>query len=216
MRVKICGMTSIADVRACVDAGADALGFIFASSPRRLPLVDDLAKSLTDAVPPFVTCVGIFADDPPELIRAALARCRIDVLQFAGSEAPHFCGSFGKPTILVSRGRAYSAAELAAANARAVLVDGYAAGMAGGTGRTVDARTFARVREASGRISMILAGGLHAGNVASMIRAIGPDAVDVRTGVERDGHKDRQLVASFVRIARSASAREPYAAASSL
>src|SRR5690349_16541338 len=101
IRVKICGMTDAADVGACAAAGADALGFIFAQSARRLTI--EAARALTAGVPPFVTTVGVFAGDPAELVTAAIGACRLDVLQFSGGETADFCGSFGKPTIVVSR-----------------------------------------------------------------------------------------------------------------
>ena len=100
-RVKICGIRSTGDVAACVEAGADALGFILADGPRQVSI--EQAAALTQLVPPFVTCVAVFADSPRELIRAAIEACRIDVLQFAGNEPAAMRGSFGKPTIFVSR-----------------------------------------------------------------------------------------------------------------
>jgi phosphoribosylanthranilate isomerase len=204
IRVKCCGMTSLDDITACVAAGADALGFIFAESPRKLSLEDDDAASLTRAVPPFVTTVGVFANNTAESIREAIARCRIDVLQFSGDETPEFCGSFGKPTILVARGRTFTPEQRAAARAVGILVDAWSAREYGGTGRVVDASTFATFREENPGAYAILAGGLTPENVALLIRTSRPDAVDVRTGIERDGKKDADLARGFVREARAA------------
>lgn len=204
MRVKICGMATLDDVRACVDAGADALGFIFAKSPRRLSLDEGRAQQLTAAVPAFVTTVGVFANDPEELVRNAIANCRLDVLQFCGDESAQFCGSFGKPTILVARDRSFTSAQRATARAGAILVDSRSAREYGGTGRVVEALEFARVREENPGAYVILAGGLSPRNVTAMIRASHPDAVDARTGVERDGKKDPDLARAFVRGARAA------------
>ena len=202
IRVKICGMTSVGDVTTCVAAGADALGFIFANSPRRLSVIE--ARVLTDAAPSSVTTVGVFANDPADVVRVAIAQCRLDVLQFSGDESADYCGSFGKPTIVVSGRRCLSTAELIAARAIAILVDARSPGLYGGTGKTVDFETFARVRAEHPGARAILAGGLTPANVAQLVRASKPDAVDARTGVERDGRKDPTLVRAFVAAARQA------------
>jgi phosphoribosylanthranilate isomerase len=203
IRVKICGMADVEDVRVCAAAGADALGFIFAASPRRLTLENGSAQAVTAAAPPFVTCVGVFANDTPELIHAAIAQCRLDVLQFSGDESSEFCGSFGKPTILSVRSRSFSGRDLVNARAIALLVDASDPYRYGGTGRTADGAAFARARAEHPDAFLILAGGLAPANVASLARRSRPDAVDVRTGVERGGRKDPELVRSFVDAARS-------------
>ncbi|MBV8204291.1 MAG: hypothetical protein JO195_04625, partial [Candidatus Eremiobacteraeota bacterium] len=100
VRVKICGLQSERDIEISVAAGADAVGFIFAESPRRVSV--RTARRLSRRVPPFVTCVGVFAHNSAAAIAKALEHCRIDVLQFSGGEAAAFCGSFGKPTIVVT------------------------------------------------------------------------------------------------------------------
>jgi phosphoribosylanthranilate isomerase len=202
IRVKICGMTSVGDVRTSAAAGADALGFIFASSPRRLSVIE--ARVLTDAAPSTITTVGVFANDPADLVRVAIAQCRLDVLQFSGDESADYCGSFGKPTIVVSRSRSLSTAELDASRAIAILVDARTPGLYGGTGKTVDPETFARVRAEHPGARAILAGGLTPANVAQLVDLFRPDAVDVRTGVEREGRKDPALVRTFVTAAHEA------------
>jgi phosphoribosylanthranilate isomerase len=202
VRIKICGMTSLDDVALCADAGADALGFIFAAGERRLTV--EAAAELTRAAPPFVTTVGVFANDEPSLVGEAVRTCRLDVLQFSGDEDPERCGTFGKPTILSVRGRRFDARQLAAARASALLVDAWSPTEFGGTGRVLDRDAVALARAHHDGMPLILAGGLTPANVATMIRACGPDAVDARSGVERDGRKDPALVRAFVRAARTA------------
>jgi phosphoribosylanthranilate isomerase len=202
VRVKVCGMRNAEDVAACVAAGVDALGFIFAKSPRRLSV--EQARVLTAAAPPLVTTVGVFANDSADLVRDAFEHCRLDVLQFSGDEAMEFCGSFGKPTIVAARGRHLTPADLEIARAVGVLVDSWSATEFGGTGRVVDAAAVSQMRAECGSAPVILAGGLTPDNVAALIRASKPDAVDVRTGVERDGRKDAALVRAFVAAARTA------------
>jgi len=202
IRVKICGMTDRADVDACVAAGADALGFIFARSPRRLTL--DEARSLTAAVPPFVTTVGVFAGDSAELVSCAVQACRLDILQFSGDETAEFCGSFGKPTVVAARGQRWSEAARARARAIAVLVDAWSAREFGGTGRLAPLETAQRARADHDGAAIVLAGGLTPSNVGPLIMSVKPDAVDVRTGVEKASRKDPELVRAFVAAARNA------------
>jgi len=206
LRVKICGMASVQDVKTCAAAGADALGFIFASSPRKLRVAE--ARVLTDAAPLHVMTVGVFANDPADLVAIAVAQCRLDVLQFCGDEPAEYAGSFGKPTILGSRRRIYSAIELRAANAIAVLVDGDDPERFGGTGKIVDAATFVKLRGSQGGVRAILAGGLTPANVAQRIGELRPDAVDARSGIERDGRKEPALARAFVAAARAAFGEE--------
>ena len=200
-RVKVCGLTDSEEVAACVAAGADALGFIFGVGPRAVSI--EKAAALTAQVPPFVTTVGVFADPDASLVRAAIAACRLDVLQFSGEEAPDFCGSFGKPTIVGAGERMPTASELAAARAVGVLADSRLPGMYGGTGIALPLDIARALRAAAGRC-LVLAGGLTPETVSAAIRAVRPDAVDVRTGVERDERKNPTLVRAFVNAARSA------------
>lgn len=201
MRVKICGMTDASEIATCVAAGADALGFIFDVGPRGLDL--EKAASLTASTPPFVTTVGVFVNASAELVNSAIEACRLDVLQFSGDEDPEFCGSFGKPTIVGAGRRMPSREDLAAARAVAVMADSRTGDAYGGTGVPVPLETARALRSAAGRC-FVLAGGLKPETVAAAIRAIRPDAVDVRSGVERDGRKNGELVRAFVLAARGA------------
>lgn len=201
IRLKFCGMCTCEDVAVCADAGADALGFIFAGGPRRLTVME--AARLTAAVPHCIAKVGVFADQPKELIEEALTVCELDVLQFAGAEQPEFCGSFGVPTILTARAAAPAPDIVARARATAIIVDARVDGMLGGTGVRVDDAVARRIRAGS-PARMILAGGLTPENVGQAIRALRPDGVDVRSGVERDGRKDPELVHAFARAVEEA------------
>jgi phosphoribosylanthranilate isomerase len=201
IRLKFCGMYSPDDVAVCADADADALGFIFADGPRRLT-VEEGAR-LTAAVPPGIARVGVFANQPKALIEAALSACRLDVLQFAGGESAEFCGSFGMPTMLTARAAAPAPDVVARARATAIIVDALVDGMLGGTGVRADAVTVRRIRAGSST-RLILAGGLTPDNVGDAIRALKPDGVDVRSGVERAGRKDPGLVRAFARAVEEA------------
>jgi len=201
IRLKFCGMRTSEEVAMCARAGADALGFIFAPGPRRLEL-DDAAR-LTAETPAHVKRVGVFANAPRDLVEAALERCALDILQFAGDETPEFCGAFGVPTMLTAREHAPPADVVQRARAVAIIADARSNGAYGGTGVRVEPAIAQRIR-AGATAHFILAGGLTPSNVAEAIRIFRPDGVDVRSGVERDGYKDQALVAAFADAATRA------------
>src|SRR4030095_10635717 len=98
VRVKICGITSTADAYAAIEAGADALGFMFyAPSSRNLSLSQ--APAIIRDLPPFVAKVGVFVNPSEEDVRLAIAEAGVDTLQFHGDESPGFCRRFGLKVI---------------------------------------------------------------------------------------------------------------------
>ena len=190
-RVKICGITSWDDARLSVDLGASALGFNFyPPSPRAISPAD--AWNIIRRLPPFVEAVGVFVNWPP-LVVAALARAlRLHTVQLHGGESPGEVAALARTHRVIKAvrvGRGFRAAGLARFHrADAILLDGFARGLHGGTGRTLD-WNLARAAWRYGRI--ILAGGLSPENVAEAIRVAEPYAVDVASGVEaRPGRKD--------------------------
>jgi len=202
-RVKICGITRIEDAQAAVAAGADAIGFVFhASSPRALSA--DTARTICAALPAFVTTVGLFVDAEPRVVRAILDAVPLDLLQFHGAETPAYCAQFARPYLKALRMRDdidILAATQQFTQARALLLDTYRAGVAGGTGETFD---WQRVPE-SLRNRIVLAGGLTPHNVASAIAQIQPYAVDVSGGVESaPGRKDAKKIEAFIAAVRRA------------
>ncbi|MCE8025866.1 MULTISPECIES: phosphoribosylanthranilate isomerase [Halomonadaceae] len=193
-RIKFCGLSREQDVADAVAVGADALGFVLWPGSKRC--VDEARlAALSARVPAFVTRVGLFVDQQPELI----ARCaeHLDLLQFHGDETPAFCAGFGRPWIKALRMRddldLHAAAE-AYAGAQALLLDAYRPGVPGGTGETFD---WSRI-PANLAKPVILAGGLGPDNVAQAIELVRPFAVDVSGGVEAaPGRKDSGLLAAF-------------------
>lgn len=200
-RVKICGLTRVADVQAAAELGADAFGLVFyAPSPRAVEI--DQARTLVDRMPPFVTAVGLFVDADPDYVRSVLESVPIDLLQFHGDETREYCDAFGRPWIKAVRmlpGTDLRAIDTHYSRARGLLLDTYSANAAGGTGRRFDWDLIPSW--ISERI--ILAGGLAPNNVAEAVRRVGPWGVDVSGGVESTkGIKDRAAIAAFIQGVR--------------
>ena len=200
-RIKICGVTRPDDARAAAAAGADAVGLVFhAGSDRAVDI--ETAAAIVEALPPFVSAVGLFLDPDSERVRTVLERVAIDLLQFHGSEPAEFCAAFGRPYVkAAAMASDQDPAAMAAAHprARAILVDGHVAGQAGGTGRAFGWERLPRERG----YRLILAGGLNADNVAEAVQRVRPDAVDVSSGVEKArGVKDPARVQRFIEEVR--------------
>lgn len=205
-RVKICGITRIEDAIAAVDAGADALGFVFyAKSPRAVSIAD--AADIIDRLPAFVTSVALFVDAEPDYVKQVIAQTRVDLLQFHGNETPQMCAQFERPFIKALRMRPdvdLNQQILAYASAKGVLLDAYTPGIPGGTGEQFD---WSRIpAEIASQIT--LAGGLDSSNVAAAIEQVGPYAVDVSGGVElskgiKDARKLKQFFAEVYRVNNS-------------
>lgn len=199
-RVKICGITSVEDASAAVEAGADALGFVFAESPRRI--TPQAARSILLSLPPFITCVGLFVNQDPLPV---LEICPLDVVQFHGDESPEFARRCGRRWIKVFRiGRTEDLdARDAYPDASAHLLDAFHPAARGGTGTCIDpALLQGRVRP---HPPVILAGGLTPENVAAAVGALRPYGVDVSSGVESaPGRKDALKMRRFVDAVREA------------
>lgn len=206
-RIKICGITRDQDLRAVLDAGADAVGFVFyPPSPRYVEL--ELAQRLASLVPPFVTRVGLFVNEAPERVQRVLDAVPLELLQFHGDEDAAYCAQFKRPWIKAIRMRPgvdllESAAEFS--GAQALLVDAFVDGYGGG-GQAFDWNLI----PASLPLPLILSGGLHPANVEAAIRAVRPWAVDVSSGVEAAGGpkgiKDSRRIEEFVAGVRDADA----------
>jgi len=203
-RIKICGITNVADALVAVESGADALGFNFyKGSPRYVAPVD--ARLVIRELPPEVLCVGVFVNESKEAVESAVAESGAGAAQLHGDETPEFCAALNvRRLIKALRGReGFEPKGAALYQTEAVLLDAYDPRAWGGTGRTCDWELARRVREAVPR--MYLAGGLTPENVAEAIASVGPYGVDVCGGVEcAPGRKDHALVRRFVEAVRGA------------
>lgn len=217
-RVKICGITNLADARATMEAGADYLGFIFYPTSKRAIDVDTARQITSDlrAVDKCPILVGVFVDETAATIAQIMAHCSLDLAQLSGDEPAALIGDPASPIY----GRAYKAlrpTSLVEAQAEAewylppepgqdwpsLLVDTYHPTLRGGTGRTAD---WAIAAHLAGEIpGLMLAGGLTPANVAEAINQVRPYAVDVASGVEAaPGRKDPDLIRAFITAARLA------------
>jgi phosphoribosylanthranilate isomerase len=204
-RIKICGVSRPEDVAAAVDAGADAIGFVFhPGSPRYLTLPQ--AEALAQALPPYVTPVGLFVNAEPATVAAAVAAIPALVLQFHGDETPAQCAAARRPYLRAARmAPGFDLLDFARRfdEAQGLLLDAHVEAF-GGSGKVFDWSLVPR----GVPHRLVLSGGLHAGNVGSGIRELRPWAVDVSSGVESArGVKDAAAIHAFCDAVREADLR---------
>ena len=201
VKVKICGITNMEDAKIAVKLGADALGFVFASSPRRIS--EDRAYEIIRELPPFTLSVGVFVNDQLTRVNQIIKKCNLNIVQFHGDESPDYCGHFeGMKVIKAFRVRnSDSLRVLSNYRVDGFLLDTYIEGKMGGTGVSFDWDLVRLLKDF--REPIILSGGLSPDNVAEAVKMVKPYAVDVSTGVESTpGKKDPQLVKEFIRRAK--------------
>jgi phosphoribosylanthranilate isomerase len=204
-RIKICGLSSEADVAVAVEAGADAVGFVlYARSPRHVSAQQ--AGELARALPPFVTPVCLFVNAKPDEIARAIDQVPRAVLQFHGDETPAQCEAPRRPYVRAARMRADLALldfAHAYASASALLLDADVQGFGGG-GKVFDWSLI----PPSVPLPLVLSGGLNPANVIDGVMRVRPWAVDVSSGVEASkGVKDAQAIRRFCEAVREADAR---------
>lgn len=208
-RVKICGITNHADAQAAVAAGADAVGFVWAPSPRRIS--PEAAAAIRETLPPTIITVAVVMDAPLAELRSQLAVCPCSAVQLHGHESPQYVRDLRWGRV-VKGFRIRTAADLdtlpAYADADAFLLDAQVAGQGGGTGVTFDWRLAQVATTRAAGKPIIVAGGLTPDNIGAALAATQPYAVDVSSGVERaPGRKDHSLMREFVRAVREFDAR---------
>lgn len=203
-RIKICGITEPGDAEWCARCGVDAIGFVFAESPRRVS--PERAREILREVEPFVTGVGVFVDRPAEEVRATLDGSGCSIAQLHGQEPPAYIGSlspYGVIKALRVSGQLDEKLVSGYKGVKAILLDTYVPGKAGGTGERFDPSVACALVEKGWRV--ILAGGLTAESVGEAVASVRPYGVDVSSGVESEpGRKDHQKVARFVEAVRAA------------
>jgi phosphoribosylanthranilate isomerase len=219
-KVKICGITNLADAQAAVEAGADMLGFNFyEKSPRHISVKQ--AAEIARQLPPFVMKVGVFVNPTEALVQRAISEAGLTMLQFHGDEPPEFCVQW--PRRLVAANSAtrasqppaglmsmkafrirdeHSLAQIPNYTTDAYLLDAFSADEFGGTGKKFN-WDLAIAAQKFGK-PIFLAGGLTPENVADAVKKVRPFAVDVSSGVESaPGKKDHAKVKAFIEAVRT-------------
>lgn len=204
VRVKICGITNSDDAAVAVDAGTDALGFVFyRKSPRYVE--PQVVKSIVAGLPPFILPVGVFVNEEPKVVRDLMDSCGLALAQLHGDESAGYCETLGRPVIkaigLKGRASLLALAEYRGrAQVRGFLLDAFAPDTYGGTGQTADWNVAAEIAKS---LTVLLAGGLTPDNVETAVRTVKPYAVDVSSGVEvGPGKKDHGKIRAFVQAVK--------------
>jgi phosphoribosylanthranilate isomerase len=207
MKVKICGITTLQDALAAVEAGANLLGFNFyPPSPRYISpertriIVRELRNLVVD-----VELVGVFVNKPPQAIRRMLDYCELDTAQLSGDETPtQFREVKGKAFKAIRPQNLVEAQQAAVeydreGKAPGMLLDARVRGKYGGTGKLAD---WELARSLSGQVPLLLAGGLTPENLPDALAIVTPWGVDVASGVEfSPGRKDHRRMQAFINTA---------------
>lgn len=210
-RVKICGITRAEDARCAVEAGVDALGFIFfAKSPRNVE--PEAARSIISRLPPFVDPVGVFVDEKVERVAEMVLACGLAWVQLHGGESAAYCRQLSEMAncriLKALRVGPHSTAEDALPYRDCVngyLLDTFQAAAAGGTGQVFDWTLIGRLQLAR---PFLLAGGLTVANIGPALNKVRPYGVDANSGLEdAPGKKNQQLIQDFISAVRHADFR---------
>jgi len=197
-KIKICGITNLDDALYAAENGANALGFVFAKSPRRMKVED--VRKIIQKLPPFVQKVGVFVNEVPSLILKIVKETGLTAVQLHGEEIPDFCSSL-LPLTVIKGIRVKEEIDIkilqAYANVSAYLLDSFVEGNKGGTGKVFDWE-LALYAKKHGK-PVILSGGLTPTNIQKALEKVSPYGVDVSSGVEsKPGKKDKKKVKDFI------------------
>ena len=211
-KVKICGLSEVEHALTAIEAGADFLGMVFASSRRQV--TPEKARLIVEAVhklanhPPVV---GVFVNLTPKEVNKIADACRLDYVQLSGNEGWQDCLDIEKPIIKAIRVAAGNSAydyikeierghKMLGTDRFICLLDTFSAEVYGGTGQAFD---WQLARDVSAKFPVMVAGGLTPENVGEMVRQVHPWGVDVSSGVETDGRKDVSKIRDFIKTVRA-------------
>jgi phosphoribosylanthranilate isomerase len=199
MKVKICGITDLTTAIAAVDYGADAIGFVFAESKRKISVIK--AKELISHLPKEVLKVGVFVNESKDKIEEIASTVGLTHVQLHGDETQAFSESLSFPVIkAIGMHDNQSLKQLENYPCEYVLLDGPKGKYRGGNGLSFDWNSISPL-DLKGK-KVILAGGLHEENVEEAIKLIQPYMIDVSSGVETDGKKDLNKIQTFINKAK--------------
>jgi phosphoribosylanthranilate isomerase len=204
VKVKICGLTNAEDAAVAVEAGADAVGFVFhKQSPRCAEAA--VVRAIVKTLPPFVLPIGVFVNEDSKVVRDVMDGCGLVLAQLHGDETAAYCEALGRPVLkairLKDRRSFLALAEFQGrAGVRGFLLDAFSPEAYGGTGLVAD---WSLAAEAVSAATILLAGGLTPENVSQAINRVHPYGVDVSSGVEASpGKKHHEKMRAFVQAVR--------------
>ncbi len=197
VKLKICGITNEKDAIMVSNLGADAIGFVFAESKRKI--TPEKAKEIIEKLPPFITTVGVFMDAKIDEVNKIAEYVALDAVQLHGKESPEYCNKINRKVvkgILVSKN---DSKESILKKMQNYSVAAYLLDPGTGSGETFNWDIACRLEK-----PIIIAGGLSPENVKYVIKKLHPYGVDVSSGVEKEyGKKDREKVQKFISEVRS-------------
>jgi len=199
--IKMCGITNLEDAMVAAESGAHALGFIFYRKSPRYVLPEDAAEIIQN-LPSAVTTVGVFVNHDAREVRKIAESCLLDMIQLHGDESPEYAREFSEYHIIraIAPRSDNDFTGLKTYPASTILVDGYDPRLYGGTGKEANRDAALLIKE---QYSLILSGGLHAGNIEAALRRVSPRAVDISSGCERvPGEKDHDKIRKIIDIVR--------------
>ena len=201
MLIKICGIKDINIAHIAVEAGADALGFVFAPSPRQM--VPHAAEKIIQSLPETIIKVGVFVNASISAVKDIARYCALTTLQFHGQENSYYCLQFSLPIIkaikITKSGRFLPDPRSYQGVVKLFLADTYQKGKEGGTGRVFPWQKVDSIKKYG---SLVLAGGLRPDNVYQALSITHPWGVDVSSGVETEGAKDSKKIRKFIQEVR--------------
>lgn len=198
-KVKICGLQKQEHVITAIQAGADAIGFVFAPSKRRVTI--EQAQLLSNEVPQGVLKIGVFVNPSAAELKEAVERVPLDYVQYHGEETPAFIQEQGYPAIKALSVRGKEDIQAAADyQVDYYLFDAPGTDFKGGSGHTFDWSLLEEV--GIPREKLLLAGGLNVDNIEEAITTVAPFMVDVSSGVETDGMKNSAKIQEFLKTVK--------------
>ncbi|MGX9134558.1 phosphoribosylanthranilate isomerase [Rummeliibacillus sp. JY-2-4R] len=201
-KVKICGLMKEENVKAAVEAGADAIGFVFAKSKRQISI--EKAAQLAKLIPENILKIGVFVNASEEFILKAYHEVPLDLIQFHGNETNEEIKNIGLPSIKACSIKSKEDIDFSLTyETDYLLLDAPGIEFAGGSGKVFDWSLLNNPKLINSKV--ILAGGLTAANVENAIEISRADMVDVSSGVEIDGQKDNQLITEFINAVKKGS-----------
>jgi len=190
LKIKICGITNAEDAQRACEYGADALGFVFAKSPRMIN--PENASRITRQIPPFIAKVGVFVDADKAFVIKAIKKCKLDTLQFHGHESDKYCSFFRKYCKIIKAFRIKESSDMESIekyiHVNAYLFDSYSRDIYGGTGI---AFAHGLLKNRNFKRPIIIAGGINEKNCGQIAALLHPFAFDVSSSIESNpGKKD--------------------------